>query len=165
MTLQEFFETKADKETIYHISSGSSFFFIGNKSKYKQDINEISVDFKENAERLLTRAEIYMDGLEHRLPNFIDEVQNISTDDKDYIKNLNNYLTRLKNIEPNIKKSISAIKNQKEYLKYYTPLQTREVLDIYPRIQNDGMVIKIAGGEDGRYWFKHEYDTKIVEEG
>ena len=34
----------------------------------------------------------------------------------------------------------------------------RRVIDMYPRIQNDGIIIIIEGEEIGKYWTRKEYD-------
>ena len=46
----------------------------------------------------------------------------------------------------------------KKYIQNFKPVMYRRVIDMYPRIQNDGIIIIIEGEEIGKYWTRKEYD-------
>lgn len=61
-------------------------------------------------------------------------------------------------IDENTKKVLGKI--AWEHKPRIPTLLTREVIDVYPSLPeiNEGTIVKIEGGEYGKYWTKGEYD-------
>ena len=58
-----------------------------------------------------------------------------------------------------IPRAFGTVKSMERRLKAFKPILDRNVLDAYPRIQQDGIIVKIEGEEIGEYWSKEEYDN------
>lgn len=57
-----------------------------------------------------------------------------------------------------------ALRRIKEtYLANFTDIRTREVKEVYPRLNGDGTVVIIKGSENGRFWVRSEYEPCVLE--
>lgn len=136
MTLREYLE-KADADTILHIGSGNSFFFVGPKGEFKPE--DIDTFFKDKAKRLcenyvkcISRSleRVFSDGLEEKMKQ---------------------------SSHRRIKEHLRLILSNVTYLHDFTPVIKREVKETYKRLQGDGIVVIVDGTEFGLYWDRKEY--------
>lgn len=127
-----------DDKTVMHIGSQSSFIFVGNKEAYRKDIEKISKELIGTAKRLREKNLKYMETLVGKL-----------FDPKSGKKEIN---------ETQLQGCYENLSGLKKYIQNFKPVMYRRVIDMYPRIQDDGIIIIIEGEEIGKYWTRKEYD-------
>ena len=130
MKLRELIEVMPDDRQLY-IGSASNFLFIGTKAEYLKSEEWLSAWYYTRSKENLKRYQ-----------RELDTILNART-----LK-----LYRLKQ-KKTCEQSIERLNN---YLKEYIPLDEREVLDKYLRIQG-GIAIIVEGSDCGRFWTKEEY--------
>lgn len=137
MTLREFLEN-ATNETIYYIGAdeGGGFFFIGEASQALTDIVEIQAKALRNLIKSIKYNQDELRALKERKPGS----------------------DREKYWQKQVKKKMLLIKGLKERRKTWTPLFDRTILDVRPRILDNGMTIIVDGFCTGKYWSLGEYD-------
>lgn len=126
-------------DKVLHIGSGTGFLFVGNKDTFEEDEEKIS---KECRERAIKMMALYMGNIRKATCDIGQK----------RIK-----LEELKNRVDVIQKLCDKVSEMKDNL---IPLSERTVREVYPRIQGDGVIILIQGTENGRYWYKSEYDKE-----
>lgn len=47
-----------------------------------------------------------------------------------------------------------------KYISEFEPIPDRKVLEIYKRLQGDGICVIVTGAENGQYWSVEEYRNK-----
>ena len=135
-------EIENDNEVL-HIGSGTGFVFIGTRKEYDQQIDVVSkrcYDFYKsippNREKSILSAAI--------------EIAKLKRNYK--------YRSELVKIAEKITKLYNSKIAAEDYIKVFKPLRNRKVLEVYPRIQKDGICIILEGIEQGKYWDKSEWD-------
>lgn len=136
MTLREYLE-KADADTILHIGSRNSFFFVGPKEEF--DPENIDAFFKGEAKRL---CEDYVKRISRSLERVFSDGLEEKTKQSSHRR---------------IKEHLQPILSNITYLHDFTPVIDREVKEAYKRIQGDGIVVIVDGTEFGLYWDRKEY--------
>lgn len=140
--------------TVFYIgsSSGSGFYFIGTADEFERDIEDINKTFEETIySRYIDLNEDLLDLMRRTLSKKDFEKQT------DMLVNEHEKFVRQKE---NAYKYAYAYKN-------WIPMQDRIVSSISRKdpltddVKN-GVIIKIKGIEEGRYWFYNEYITKKV---
>ena len=140
MTLADALMEIPDNEVI-HIGSGTGFLFVGDKDTFEEDEEKINKECRERAIKMMT---LYLDNIQKATHNIGEK----------RIK-----LEELKNRVDIIQNLCDKVSEMKDNL---IPLPERTVREVYPRIQGDGVIILIQGTENGRYWYKSEYDKERV---
>lgn len=138
----EYVIKKTDDKTVMYIGGQSSFIFVGNKETYEKDIEKISKRLIEAAKRLREKNMNYMETLVGKLFDPMSGEKEISE-------------TKIK-----LKGCYENVNGLKKYIQNFKPVMYRRVIDMYPRIQNDGIIIIIEGKEIGKYWTRKEYDEE-----
>lgn len=128
MTLREYLE-KADADTILHIGSRNSFFFVGPKEEF--DPENIDAFFKGEAKRL---CEDYVKRISRSLERVFSDGLEEKTKQSSHRR---------------IKEHLQPILSNITYLHDFTPVIDREVKEAYKRIQGDGIVVIVEGTEFG----------------
>ena len=135
-------EIENDNE-ILHIGSGTGFIFIGTKKEYDQQIDGISKHYFDFYRSIPTARE-------KSILNMAIEIAKLKRDHK--------YKSKLVKIAEKITKLYNSKIAAEDYIKVFKPLRNRKVLEVYPRIQKDGICIILEGIEQGKYWDKSEWD-------
>lgn len=128
-------------DVVLHIGSDSCFVFVGNRETYKADIQGISKNLLKNAKRLLAK----------NLENMEKEIKNMDPSGK---------VDMLRKSARRIGSLYEWVENYRKYIQWFSPMMDRKVVDIYPRLQGDGIVIIVEGSEIGSFWTKEEYDKR-----
>ena len=128
-------------DVVLHIGSNSCFVFVGNRETYKADIQGISKNLLKNAKRLLAK----------NLETMEKEIKNMDPSGKEDM---------LRRSARRIGSLYEWVENYRKYIQGFSPLMDRKVIDIYPRLQGDGIVIIVEGSEIGSFWTKEEYDKR-----
>lgn len=132
-----------DEDDILHIGSSTGFIFIGTKEEYHKNVGGISAHWKK----------FYQDIVKSREKSIMSTVTEITKLKKDY-----KYRTALEDKLSRLKILYASKMTAEDILKAFKPIQHRKVLDVYPRIQMDGICIIVEGQEQGKYWDKQEWD-------
>ena len=132
-----------DADDILHIGSSTGFIFIGTKEEYYKNVGGISAHWKK----------FYQDIVKIREKSIMSTVAEITKLKKDY-----KYKTSLEDKINKLKILYASKTGAEDILKVFKPVQSRKVLDVYPRIQMDGICIIVEGAEQGKYWDKSEWD-------
>ena len=136
MTLREYLE-KADADTIIHIGSGNSFFFVGPKEEF--DPENTDAFFKSEAKR---RCENYVKCISRSLERVFSDGLKEEAKQQSHRR---------------IKEHLQPILSNVTYLHDFIPVIEREIKEIYKRIQGDGIIVIVEGTEFGPYWDRKEY--------
>ena len=131
------------EDDILHIGSSTGFIFIGTKEEYYKNVGGISAHWKK----------FYQDIIKSREKSIMSTVAEITKLKKDY-----KYRPALEDKLNRLKILYASKTSAEDILKVFKPIQTRKVLDVYPRIQMDGICIIVEGAEQGKYWDKQEWD-------
>ena len=131
------------EDDILHIGSSAGFIFIGTKEEYLKNVGGISAHWKK----------FYQDIVKSREKSIMSTVAEITKLKKDY-----KYRTALEDKLKRLKILYASKTGAEDILKAFKPIQHRKVLDVYPRIQMDGICIIVEGQEQGKYWDKSEWD-------
>ena len=131
------------EDDILHIGSSTGFIFIGTKEEYHKNVGGISSHWKK----------FYQDIVKSREKSIMSTVAEITKLKKDY-----KYRPALEDKLNRLKILYASKTGAEDILKAFKPIQSRKVLDVYPRIQMDGICIIVEGQEQGKYWDKSEWD-------
>lgn len=128
---------------ILHIGSQTNYFFVGTKNEYERQIDDISTYYHNFYKRVIKERtkDIY---------GTVGEIAKLKKDCK-YKQKLSAKITRLISLY-NVKETAEQI------LKEFKPMRSRKVLEVYLRVQKDGICIIVEGAEQGKYWDKSEWD-------
>lgn len=132
-----------NEDDILHIGSSTGFIFIGTKEEYHKNVGGISSCWKK----------FYQDIVKSREKSIMSTVAEITKLKKDY-----RYRPALEDKLNRLKILYASKTGAEDILKAFKPIQHRKVLDVYPRIQMDGICIIVEGAEQGKYWDKQEWD-------
>ena len=141
-TLGDVIEDYAKSDQILHIGTkdGSGFFFIGTKAELYESIPRLE--------------EFSRKSIGDSLRKLRSEL--IATDNARYADDIKPEKLRQYNGKcEELTKKILRIEEQSR-----TKLMDRQIVDVYPRLLGDGIVMIIEGGECGRFWFRYEYTAK-----
>ena len=126
-------------DTILHIGSRSGFLFVGDKIRYHHDVKKVNSDMIETQKAIAETAKRKM-----------------------YCEIRKLIVPGIKNID--VKKCIGKMRVYydtetalRKYISDFIPLGQRKIIEIYPRLQRDGIVIIVEGAESGKYWDLKEY--------
>lgn len=162
MTLREALEVAKGKEI--RLGSGSSFVFIGKVDESTvEEIDGLSDEEKERLRKTREEAKHHRESFENYWINTAK-------------KRLNSIIngSKLENVVENIQKELDqiAIDKQRDWdltldkIETYTmkvaqwvPYLDREIIDAYNSAENDDLIILFEGDENGKYWFKSEYEA------
>ena len=162
MTLREALVMAEGKEI--RLGSGSSFVFIGKVDESTiEEIDGLSDEEKERLRKTREEAKHHRESFENYWTNTAK-------------KRLNSVVngSKLENVVENIKKELDqiAIDKQRDWdltldkIETYTmkvaqwvPYLDREIIDAYNSAENDDLIILFEGDENGKYWFKSEYEA------
>jgi len=143
-------------EVVLHIGSKTGYFFIGTKDEYYADIDQINNDYIKRIKATIYKYQTlfkpndkpkpYEEWVSHRKYN--DESE--ETKRIDY----NSYLLKR---EKNKQCVVDNLPKQQNKLDHWIDIDDREVLDVYPRIQEDGIVVIVEGDEIEEYYYRQEY--------
>lgn len=125
--------------TLLHIGSKNGFLFVGDKTELTERIEGISNDLVDTANTYYQKNKSMMESKIEKLINSKGMIPEF----KEQIYKLAKYYKQYKNYE--------------SYINNFVPIADRKILDIYPRIQKDGICIIISGSELGKYWDREEY--------
>lgn len=141
LKLKEFIEqyTK-DKDTVFMVGAASSFFFIGTADEFKRDAYKIDAEFIKAAQAGLKKSPPKTDS-----PQEEQMAEKIQEDQTAFIGG----------------NSRTGVSDKQAYIDSYIPIKEREVLESYPRLQGDGIIVGIEGTESGKFWYKEEYDAAL----
>lgn len=131
------------EDDILNIGSSTGFIFIGTKEEYCKNVGGISAHWKK----------YYQDIVKSREKSIMSTVAEITKLKKDY-----KYRSALEDKLNRLKILYASKTGAEDILKVFKPIQSRKVLDVYPRIQMDGICIIVEGQEQGKYWDKSEWD-------
>lgn len=131
------------EDDILHIGSSTGFIFIGTKEEYYKNVGGIFSHWKK----------FYQDIVKRREKSIMSTVAEITKLKKDY-----KYRPALEDKLNRLKILYASKTGAEDILKAFKPIQHRKVLDVYPRIQMDGICIIVEGQEQGKYWDKSEWD-------
>lgn len=128
---------------ILHIGAQTNYFFVGTKTEYEKQIDDISTYYHNFYKRVIEERtkDIY---------GTVGEIAKLKKDFK-YKQNLSAKIARLINL-------YNDKENAEKILKEFKPMRSRKVLDVYLRVQKDGICIIVKGAEQGKYWDKSEWD-------
>lgn len=142
-TTLDFTVSLMNDDDILHISSSTGFIFIGTKEEYYKNVGGISAHWKK----------FYQDIIKSREKSIMSTVAEITKLKKDY-----KYRAALEDKLNRLKILYASKTSAEDILKVFKPVQSRKILDVYPRIQMDGICIIVEGQEQGKYWDKSEWD-------
>lgn len=150
ITIQE--AMKAIKDgAIIHIGSSSGFFFIGNKEEYEALIDLLSEKALDDFKLSLKNKKTYLEYLQWQFENLIRKIDDCEPSELHELKQ------KLELINIKMIEHTRYETSFKECIKRFKPFRERKVLDIYPRIQCDGIVVIVEGDEKQRYWWYEEF--------
>ena len=134
--LKEFMSSIAPDKTVF-IGAASGYLFIGDLKAYKADFPKL----EEEADKALKKSTESANKLIHELNKKIDE-ENEHADGA---------------LMPKIQNELFMTKKT---------LSEREIIETYEKIldgEESGLAVIIKGSEHGKYWFKREYDKKMIQ--
>lgn len=175
MNLDEFMKENAQDGINYHIGSGGSFFFVGDKKEYEQYIDEISDMYRARFRTLEKKRRIKQESAEERMEKFkadfleaethmlrLPRKADLQSDQNERATVAERYSIALAGYVAT-KEEFEKLKRLADgYAKKamdYTHLRTREIEEIYDRLQKDGVIISVEGAEEGKYWDREEWNA------
>lgn len=128
-------------DVILHIGSRIGFLFVGDKNRYYFDIKKVNSDMIKTQEAIAETAKrkLYCEIRKLIVPGIKDK------DAKKCVGKIRVYY--------------KTETDSRKYVSGFVPLEKREIIEIYPRLQNDGIVIIVDGTESGKYWDLKEYEN------
>ena len=126
-------------DAILHIGSRTGFLFVGDKAHYYRDIKKVNADMIKSQEAIAETAKRKMYCEIRKL--IVPGIKN--TDVKKCIGKMRVYY--------------DTETASRKYISDFVPLGRRKIIEIYPRLQGDGIVIIVEGAESGKYWDLKEY--------
>lgn len=164
MILKTYMSRQGDDDTIF-VGSKSGYFFIGNKNKFKEDIQGINEKYINTCTGTLESSKHRLEWLtqtgepkEVKIVEYMDENCHIVRETIPVEILVERYWKQME-------KTKTTIAECERYLNNFTPLETRKVIEINDnKILCDGKICLVVGEEIGKYWLKEEYETSVVEE-
>ena len=141
MALSDVIDKLSDDEVI-HIGSDTGFFFVVSKSEYYRDIDQISQDYLQTAHK--------------KLKEHLKRIKNLNEDLRKPVVDF----AQIKTIQGKIRTAVDKAQYNESYISSFEPIPDRKVLEIYKRLQGDGICIIVTGDENGKYWSAEEYRDK-----
>lgn len=141
MALSDVIDKLPDDEVIY-IGSDTGFFFAGSKTEYYRDIDQISQDYLQTAHK--------------KLKEHLKRIKKLNEDLRKPVVDF----AQTKTIQGKIRTAVEKAQYNEKYISEFEPIPDRNVLEIYKRLQGDGICIIVAGDENGKYWSAEEYRDK-----
>lgn len=141
MALADVIDKLPDDEVI-HIGSDTGFFFVGLKAEYCRDIDQISQDYLQMAHKRLK------ENLK-RIKKLNEELRKPVVD-----------FAQTKTIQGKIRTAVEKAQYNESYISSFEPIPDRKVVEIYNRLQGDGICVVVTGAENGKYWSVEEYRDK-----
>ena len=141
MALSDVIDKLPDDEVI-HIGSDMVFFFAGSKTEYYRDIDQISQDYLQTAHK--------------KLKEHLKRIKNLNEDLRKPVVDF----AQTKTIQGKIRTAVEKAQYNESYISSFEPIPDRKVLEIYKRLQGDGICIIVTGDENGKYWSAEEYRDK-----
>ena len=160
MILSDVLKTLNPNEDV-HISSKSAFFYMDKPDKFYQWTDRLNKQFRSNYEQRITGAEQRLENHKSLEPaknrHIIKRVwENGQVFEKEVI-----YDELLDAWKKSIKRYELNLETAKKLYNEYTPIETREVIEVYRNIDNNATIIKIVGNENGRFWLKSEWERYL----
>lgn len=126
-------------DVILHIGSRTGFLFVGDKNRYYFDIKKVNSDMIKTQEAIAETAKrkLYCEIRKLIVPGIKDK------DAKKCVGKIRVYY--------------DTETASRKYISDFIPLGQRKIIEIYPRLQRDGIVIIVEGAESGKYWDLKEY--------
>lgn len=141
MTLADVIDNLPDDQVIY-IGSDTGFFFIGSKAEYYRDIERISQDYLQTAHK--------------KLKEHLKRIKKLNEDLKKPVVDF----AQTKTIQGKIRTAVEKAQYNESYISSFEPITDRKVVEIYNRLQGDGICVIVTGAENGKYWSVEEYRDK-----
>lgn len=141
MALADVIDKLPDDEVI-HIGSDTGFFFVGRKDEYYRDIDQISQDYLQTAHK--------------KLKEHLKRIKKLNEDLKKPVVDF----AQIKTIQGKIRTAVEKAQYNEKYISEFEPIPNRKVVEIYNRLQGDGICVVVTGAENGKYWFREEYENK-----
>ena len=141
MALADVIDNMPDDEVI-RIGSDTGFFFVGSKAEYYRDIDQISQDYLQTAHK--------------KLKEHLKRIKKLNEDLKKPVVDF----AQTKTIQGKIRTAVEKAQYNESYISSFEPIPDRKVLEIYKRLQGDGICIIVTGDENGKYWSAEEYRDK-----
>lgn len=143
MKLMDVIESHPEN-TIFHVGSQSSWFFIGNRESFEHHIDRISNRYRFYIEREIDTFKTSLRIARGKLNTVRDEY------DRNALRGqITTYRARLE-----------ALNEAYETTKKAPSMRDREVVDICTNILDGGINIKLEGWEQGRYWTLDEWRAR-----
>ena len=140
-TLADVIDNLPDDQVI-HIGSDTGFFFIGSKAEYYRDIDQISQDYLQTAHK--------------KLKEHLKRIKKLNEDLRKPVVDF----AQTKTIQGKIRTAVEKAQYNEKYISEFEPIPDRKVIEIYNRLQGDGICVIVTGAENGKYWFQKEYENK-----
>ena len=141
MALSDVIDKLPDGE-VTHIGSDTGFFFVGSKTEYYRDIDQISQDYLQTAHK--------------KLKEHLKRIKNLNEDLRKPVVDF----AQTKTTQGKIRTAVEKAQYNENYISTFEPITDRKVLEIYERLQEDGICIIVTGAENGKYWSREEYRDK-----
>ena len=141
MALADVIDKLPDDEVI-HIGSDTGFFFVGCKAEYYRDIDQISQDYLQTAHK--------------KLKEHLKRIKNLNEDLRKPVVDF----AQIKTIQGKIRTAVEKAQYNESYISSFEPIPDRKVIEIYKRLQGDGICVIVTGVENGKYWSAEEYRDK-----
>lgn len=134
-------EIEPDK--IVHVGASTGFFYVG---AAKDAINEIDGISNQYLSEIKSRRE-------HHISKLEKEIMEIPLKEKslyDWLKKVDHWITR-------VQKKRCLVENDNKDIKDFKSFRNRNVVEMYERVQKDGVVIIVSGIERGEFWDLEEF--------
>lgn len=141
MTLADVIDKLPDDEVI-HIGSNTGFFFVGSKAEYCRDIDQIPQDYLQTAHK--------------KLKEHLKRIKNLNEDLRKPVVDF----AQTKTVQGKIRTAVEKAQYNESYISSFEPIPDRKVIEIYKRLQGDGISVIVTGAENGKYWSAEEYRDK-----
>lgn len=136
---------KIEPDEIVYIGASSGFFFIGTAQDAINSIDDISLNF---LSKMKDRRYIHFNKLDETIENIPVKKRHSPK----WVKEARKYAR-------NIEDKCNLIDAIEKDIKTFKMISDRRVIEIFSRIQNDGMCIIVEGTENGAFWSIEEYQN------
>lgn len=141
MRLSEIID-KVPEDLVLHIGSDTGFFFVGFKSEYYRDIDQISQDYLQMAHKKLKES--------------LKRIKNINEELRKPVVNF----AQTKTIQGKIRTVVEKAQYCENYISAFKPIPERKVVEVYRKVDESEICIVVTGSENGKYWSLEEYKNK-----
>lgn len=145
MALSDVIDKLPDDEVI-HIGSDTGFFFVGSKAEYYRDIDQISKD--------------YLQTVHKKLKEHLKRIKKLNEDLGKPVVDF----AQIKTTQGKIRTAVGKAQYNEKYISEFEPIPDRKVLEIYKRLQGDGICVIVTGAEMGNIgrWKNIETNNRKV---